>query len=320
MAELNKLECEKKVKNTGYGKCPVDFLAFIGGFLAPIGLVLTKAQLADLQATFQSLVLADIGQRIFPFHGWEGVTPNTHDPTFAAMPSGRQVFVKEGDIDVTYQFLDVGLCLSNRMRSFNNDFSYGLFRYDEEFKLQGTTKLDADGNPGLAPIPLKVNYTYPVGENDFTNPSIYRSRYSFAPNYVNENVGFVQADSWIKDIKGLVDIGLTISGTPTGGVYQVLPLAGCSQTNLFDQYSAALAVAGLWKMYNVATGNEIDIDSVAANAGLKAITVTADTADPDYTAATATGKVRIELADAAALDAADITGYEGIPLTVVRGV
>lgn len=319
MAELNKLDCEGTVENTGFGGCAVDFGPRKGGFLVPANKVWKKSELVDLQATLKAAVLAAKADRIYPFHGWEGVTINTQDPNFFNFPSGRSVFIKENDVDVTYQFADGANCLNNSLRTFNNNLGYALIRYDADWKLEGTTKLDSDGEPGFAGIPLKLLFVFAPNENDHTNPTVFRARFAFDPSYITKKLAFVQADFDPSEIKGLQDINLSVVGTPTGGVYQVKATTGCSQKNLFSLYSTALASASLWKVYSVATGAELDITSVAANAGLEAFTVTLDTADTDYTAVTATGKIRIELADPTALDAADVSGYEGIPVTVVRG-
>ena len=114
------------------------------------------------------------------------------------------------------------------------------------------------------------------------------------------------------------NINLVQAAAPVAGVAQIKALSGCAQTNLFDLYAGELDAALLWKAYNVTTGAEITITSVAQNVGLKAFTVTLDSTDPDYPA-TAAALVRYELADVTALAAAGVVGYEGLPLTIQRG-
>jgi hypothetical protein len=322
MAGLNALDCGSDVRNTGIGGCSLNFEATKGDFLVPKGRVYTQAELAtpaSLRAALEADILAPKGTRIFPLHGFEAITDNTEDPTFQTMASGRQVPIREGNYNWIFQYYDGGLCLSNKLRSFKNNTGYAVLFYDAENKLFGTTKTASDGKPGMAGIPLEVLYPFPWKPNDFANAPIYRIQFSFKPNYINEDIAYVDAGFNLDELNGLQNINLTVVGTPAGGVFQVQALTGCDKSNLYDLYSTQLASAALWTLANAATGAAIPITSVAANATLKAFTVTADTADPAYTAVGATGKVSIGTVGPAALDAADIAGYESIPVEVVRG-
>jgi len=322
MAAFNQTKCEGDVKNTGVGGCPFDPDQMTGSFFVPQNLVLTEAQMEDPLATLQALTLAPKGQRIYPFHGFEALTDNTEDPTFATLASGRPVPIREGNYNWIWQYFDGGLCLSNRLRFFRNKLNFRVL-FVAGNTLIGTKRLDSTGAEGMGGIPQEVLYPYPWKIKDFANPNIYRFQFSFKPNYINEDIKFFIANFMLNQVVGLQNINLKVQGTPTGGVFQVIATTGCDGANIFDLYGIQLGVTNLWKMYaasGASVNQEIELTSVAPNAAIKGFTVTADTADPIYTALTATGKVKIDLTTPVALDAADISGFEGVPVEVVRGV
>jgi len=322
MAGLNALDCGTEVRNTGTTGCPLHFEAIKGAFLVPKGRVYTQAELAtpeSLRAALAADIIAVKSSRIFPLHGFEAITDNTEDPTFQTMASGRQVPIREGNYNWIMQYYDGGLCLSNKLRSFKNNTGYAALFYDAAYKMAGTTKTASDGKPGMAGVPLEVLYPFPWKVNDFSNAPIYRIQFSFKPNYINEDIAYVDAGFNLDELAGLININLEVTGTPTGGVYQVLPLVGCDKSNLTELYSTLLADEALWVLSNATTGASVAVTGATYNATLGTIAVAADTADADYTAITATGKIRINMVSASALDAADISGYEAIPVDVVRG-
>lgn len=322
MAGLNALDCGSDVRNTGIGGCPLHFEATKGVFLVPKGRVYNQTELASpasLRAVLEADILAALGSRIFPLHGFEVITDNTEDPTFQTMASGRQVPIREGNYNWIMQYYDGGLCLSNKLRSFKNNTGYAAIFYDADNKLFGTKKAASDGTDGMAGVPLEVLYPFPWKPNDFANAPIYRIQFSFKPNYINEDIAYANAGFNLDELNGLQNINLIVVGTPTGGVFQVQPLTGCDKSNLYDLYSTEMADEALWTLADAATGASIPITGVTANATLQTLAVAADTADPAYTAVTATGKVKIAMVSASALDAADISGFEAIPVEIVRG-
>jgi hypothetical protein len=318
MAELNKTNCLITKSNTGTGNCPLDLKKIIGSIELPRGRVLTKAELATLKTTLSALILAAPGDRIYPIGPFDAVTDNTEDPTFQTLGYGLQVPVRDGNYSWTFQYTKGGLCLSNKLRSRVN--SYGDFLYfDDQNILFGTKGIDADGADGLAGVPISVFYPYPWKANDGSNVTAYRLRTDFKPEFVNEYIAYVQADFPLSTLVGLQNINLEVAAGPATGVVQIKALTGCGGENLYDLYSTELAAAALWQAYRADTGAVLTITSVAVNAGIKAFTVTLDVTDTDYVALTAAGKVKLGLVAPTALAAADIVGYDGIPVEYVRG-
>lgn len=318
MAELNKLNCGTEVRNTGVGGCPLHFEAIRGAFLVPASRVYNTVELTDPYAILYSDILAAKGARIYPIHKFEAITDNTEDPTFQTMASGRQVPIREGNYNWIFQYYDGGLCLSNKLRSFRNNTGFSVLFYDADNKLFGTKKNGSDGKPGLAGIPLEVLYPFPWKPNDFSNAPIYRVQFSFQPSYINEDIAYVDTGANLGELNGLQNITLTQSGTSSAGVINLIATTGCDGANIYDTYNGQLDAAAAWTAINTATGAAINIDTVAANAAIKGFTITLDDADTDYPA-TGTAQVTINLVSPTALEALDVVGYEGLPITVLRG-
>lgn len=319
MAELNKLNCGTSKANTGYGDCVLNFGKIIGAIEVPFDLVLTQTELSDLQKTLIDLIQADSkGKRIYPFPTFEAITDNSQDPTLQSLGYGSQQVVKDGNYNWVFQYINGALCVSNKLRTHSNSYGKFLF-FDDKNVLFGTTGYTNTGIKGISGITMDVFYPFPWKANDGTNVTSFRVLFDFKSPQVNEYLAYVQADFNLTTLMGLENAILSVLSGPTTGVVQIGVSTGCSQENLYDELGADLAVSNLWAAYNDATGVAIPITSVAVNNGLKGYTVTLDTADPAYVAVTATGKIRLELVGPTELAAADITGFEGIPVTYVRG-
>ena len=311
MSVLNITNCADDNKNTGFGTCTLDFGAIVGAFIMSRDLEFTEAQLADLRDTLDEASTDDKPNRIYPIHGFEAITDNTEDPTFQTMASGRAVFIKEGNYNWIFQFIDGGLCLSNKMRSFNNGNWAALF-YDQKGNLFGYKTQNGVGADVIKGVPLDTIYTFPWKANDFSNVTMYRTQFSFKPSYVNEQIGFVQADFNLSEVKGVKDVGLTVTAPLTAGVVGVNANVSCGGDDLHATYSTELAVVGAWVAKNKATGALITVTSVVSNA--TGWTVTLDTVDVDYP--TAGGQLTLSLASASVLAGLNVEGFEGIPLTL----
>lgn len=311
MSVMNITNCADDNKNTGFGTCTLDFGAIVGAFIMSRDVAFTEAQLADLRDSLDDASVADKPNRIYPFHGFEAITDNTEDPTFQTMASGRQVFIKEGNYNWIMQFIDGGLCLSNKLRSFNNGNWAALF-YDQKGNLFGYKTQNEVGADVIKGVPLDTLYTFPWKANDFSNVTQYRTQFSFKPSYVNEQIGFVQSDFPLSEVKGIKDVALTVTAPLTAGVVGVDAHVSCGGDDLHATYATELAVVGAWVAKNKSTGAEITVTTVVSNA--TGWTVTLDTVDTDYP--TAGGQLTLSLASASVLAGLNVEGFEGIPLTL----
>lgn len=319
MATLNAAICATNLRNTGYGDCVIDPKLIRMAIRVPKNLVLTVAQLADLQNTINSLILSDSkSTRIYPIGGFVTPTDNSEDTIFQSMGDGSQVPVRDGNYRWTFEYLRGALCVSLALRSHNFQNTTWLF-VDDKNLILGQKKLDATGLAyGLAGVPA-LFHAKPWKMATGTTVTSYAVYFDMDSTYLNDYFGFVQADFNLKDVIGLQNIVLQQTGASAAGVFKIQALTGCDYGNMFDLYSTELASSpSLWILTNTTTGNVITTTSVVADANAKAFTITAAAADPDYPA-TSDGLITVNLGGPTALDAADIPGFEGISVNVLRG-
>ncbi len=318
MAELNKLYCLTSDSNTATGECVLDIGRIVGAIQVNPNKVYTESELQVLKTTLQNGIYASGIDRIYPLGTFDAITDGTADPQFQTLGYGLNVPVRQSPYNWTFQFVNGGFCRLRKLQD-RNGRPISVFVFDEFDTLIGTKGTADDGSIGMMGVPLDVFLARDWKANDGSNMTQYLLNLQFQSSYVNKNIAFVKSDFPLSSLKGLQDIILKVVSGPATGVVQIQPLAGCGNVNLYDLYSSELAAAALWKAFRADTGASIPVSSVAANPGLKAFTVTLDTSDTNYTALTATGKVKLTLDSATALKAADIVGYEGLPVEYVRG-
>jgi hypothetical protein len=317
MEGLNKIFCGSDVKNTGVCECFFDPKLITGAIFVPKNKVFTSAELLDgsIAATLLAATLAAKASRIFPFQGFVNITPNTEDPTRQTFGYGSISTVREGNYDWLFQFVQGGLNLSNALRTFNGlTGKYAVIFIESQNTLIGTSKLDADGNYGLAGIPMEDIYTRPWSPSDGSNVSVYATQLTFKPAYINENIAFkkVATSSYLlSELAGIEDIILELVEVD-GSDATVRADSDCGSTDLFDLYATELANEEAWIVKD-ADGELKTVSSVTANAGPKNWTVTTSTPYEDGDT--------IQLAAPAVLAAppVSITGYESNILTVSIG-
>lgn len=321
--DLNTLPCATDIKNLGYGDCYLNPAFMKGVFFVPGKKTYTQAELDDFKATLVAQTLAPSkSNRVYPLHGFKTITPSNEATVFQTMGDGTQVPVRDGNYNMTFDYLDGGLCLSMNLRSFNNRTITVLF-YDANFTFFGWRKQLADGTYGLAGVPV-IFRANPWEMNTGAAVSRYTVYFSMQPTYLNDTLGFYQADFNPEEIKALQTIALKQTGVSLAGVFSVQAFTGCDASNLYALYSTELPDSSLWNAFNKATGGRIVITTVVADPDLGAVdnkgafTITLDDEDANYPA-TALGDISITLVDPTALDAADVSGYESNVLTVKRG-
>lgn len=278
MEGLNKIFCAQDVKNTGICECFFDPKLITGAIFVPKSKVFTSAELLDatIAATLAALISATKTSRIFPFQPFEAITDNTEEPTRQTFGYGTVKTVREGKYNWAFQFLNGGLNLSNALRTFNGLIGkYAVIFIESQNTLIGTSKLDANGDWGLAGVPMSDIYTRPWRPSDGTNVANYTIEFSFDPVYINEKIAFkkVAVDSYLlSELVGLEDIKLSFAEgeEPTEGGTEAVVLAetDCGSTDVFDLYAAELAQAAAWVVTDSA-GAAKTVASVTQNADLK---------------------------------------------------
>lgn len=309
MSILNKLDCVAGGANTGYGDCFIDPKFIAGGILVPPDKVYTAEQLADKDtflAALQADILADVAERIYPLAKFAGVTDNTETPTLQTLGYGGLAVTREGLYNLSFQFIQGGLCLSKSLRKFNSS-NKTIIVWDADGVMYGWKS-----GTGFRGIPLELFYQNPFRVADGTNVTNYTLQVAFKPYYLNDEPGFVKIGLGdLEALKGLQDIVLSET---TGSNLPILKLkanTGCNSYDLFDLYEDELAEEALWVASNQSDGSEVAVTSVAKDTALKAWTVTLDAADIDVS-----GTVIVTLVSPEELNTAGISGYEALKLSV----
>jgi len=323
MPKVNEIACATDMRNTGVGTCVVNPTKIVGAFKVPANFSIPDAFATTVSAlrTYltESTLKDSVLERIFPVHGFKGYTSSSEELVQATLGYGSQVPVRDGNYRWTFQFLDGGLCLLKALQSHNYQSSRWIFYDDQGLLIGWRRQLVTGGSYDLTGIPTTF-HALKWDPSDGANPASYRLYFDFEPQYINKYLGFLQPGFNPAEILGLQDINLVQTGVSAAGVSKIQAKTGCDGSNLYDLtgFSAALASAALWTATNPVSGNAITISSVVADPNTKAFTVTLLNSDPDYPGS-AGGEVVIGLVGPTELDAADISGYEGRPVTIVRG-
>lgn len=310
MSILNNIDCLTDGANTGYGDCFLSLKNIVGGAIVPKNRVFTAEELESaetLLAAIQADIIADAAERIYPLATFEGLTDNTEAPTKQTLGYGRIAITREGNYDLSFQFVDGGQCLSNSLRKFNKG-NRSVILWDADGVLVGW-KVGAT----LKGIPLELFYQNAQTLSDSSNVTSYVLEIAFKKPYLNELMGFVQMN--VGDLGALRGLQNIVLYETTGSNLPILKMkakTGCNGFDLYETYSTELADDELWTAKND-DGETIAITSVVVDATLKAWTVTVDSGDPNYPTS---GGVTIGLASAADLFAAGIEYFEGLPVIV----
>lgn len=316
---LNKIFCGADVANVGVCECFFDPKLIIGAIAVPKGKVFTNAELLDanIVATMNAAISAAKVSRIFPFQGFVAITDNTEDPTQQTFGYGGIQTVREGNYNWLFQITAGGLNASNARRTFNGlTGKFAFLFFDSQNTLFGTSKLDANGNYGMAGVPMEDIYTQPWRASDGTNVTNYSTRFTFRPPFINENISFKKVATttlMLTELNGLEDIELTIvEADEVEDTVLITAATDCGSTDLYDLYADELNQAGAW---------------VVKDASGAAITVTVSKDDAakgwllTYTTADVTDGDTITLAAPAVLQEPPISvvGYESNTVTVELG-
>jgi len=258
--ELNTPVCAKRYGNTGYGDCWFDPKKIKGAIQVPADFVLTASDLLDLQSFLQEKTMAPIGQRIFMYHNFVGITDNTEDVQIETMDYGNKEVTRDGDYDITFRRRVGGVSLHQETQKNAGNGKYFLF-YDENGVIFGyKTKA------GITGIPDVLFYVGPWRMATGSTSAMYNLRFIFSPIYINNgNLGFVQVDGFnIFDIKGLQDVDMTLVSL-VGNVATVLLKTKISGVNLFTTYASNLAQTAAYKILNE-QGGTVPLTAVTQHA------------------------------------------------------
>ena len=306
--------CNQPGGNTGVKACYNDIGIPRAILFVPIGKTYTTASFAALKTALAAGVLENNPfNRIYPLQNIVQITDNSSEPTSQTFSGDNsQVFTSQGFYNLNFQWVTGGVCLLIALLKANSR-NKAFFIIDSYGQLIGQ-EAGTDLIKGIVGNSFTQKLKIAVGTDAV---AAYSTNLIFSPEQVNENLAIVNFNlenagglAYLTGLSGLLDVNINQSAARAAGVLKVGAKTACGTVNLFDDYAAALAVAGAWRAKTTTGGLPIAITSVAQDATNLGWTVTLDTADPNYSATA--GAVQIGLAGPATLAAlgTPVVGYE----------
>jgi hypothetical protein len=257
MAEINVPNCQEVYGNSGYGDCAFDPKKIKGAFQVPLDFVITAADVANLRQFLQNKVLADPGERIYPYHGFINLTDNTEDTQIETTDYGAKIITREGDYDLLFRYLNGGAMLHQQIQK-NAGPGKAFIFYDEIGNIIGYKTPDGlQGIPTLFHVP---SWRFATGSVAAT----YNLRFIMESFYLNYgNLGYISERRFVlSDIKGLQDVTLNLVNL-VSNVATIIARTTVSGVNMAVAYSANLTT-GAWQAFDE-NGNEVPVTNVAPN-------------------------------------------------------
>lgn len=306
--------CNQQGGNTGVKACYNDIGIPRAILFVPIGATYTTASLAALKTALAAGVLNNSPySRIYPLQNIVQITDSSSEPTSQTFSGDNSVvFTSQGFYNLKFQWVVGGICLLIQLLKANSRNKAFLI-IDSFGQLIGQ-EAGTDLIKGIVGNSFTDKFKFSVG-NDAV--AAYTTNLTFEPSQVNENLAIVNFNlpsggglAYLTSLSGLLDVNISQNAARALGVLKVGAKTACGTVNLFDDYAAALAVAGAWRAKTTTGGLPIAITSVAQDATNLGWTVTLDTTDPNYSATA--GAIQIGLAGPATLAAlgTPVVGYE----------
>jgi len=303
--------------NSGVNLCDIIKDIPYGLLLMDAGVEFDAADRADV-ATFVDAIKtktrAARGSRVYPLWDLVNFEDQTKEATRGTVGNLSVTDLKLVDAVPGFKFGHYKGELFHAKLSKAERESLRLMIIDQNFAIYGTKK--ANGNM----TGYKLN-EFSVDPSKFATPQ-GAAQYPF--NVVlaslleyKDNMAFVQADSTLANISGLIDVNLTEFNLASN-VVKVKILTDGDQQNLFDLYATELAAAGAWVLKNKQTGATVSITSVsAADTTNKVWAITMDSTA--WTALTSGQFFTLDLNTAAILSATYLVdGYESTGLIEIE--
>jgi hypothetical protein len=292
--------------NSGFPLCDVIRKAPKALLLLDAGVgfdAAARADVATLVAAIKTATRAPRGSRVYPIMSISNFDDTSTAATKAAIGnlSIQQITMQEGVPSFDFQHRKGDMYHKQLSKAENSNLT--LIIIDDAYVIYGTQTAGglfagytlAEFKAQLAKFAnasTPSNYPFSVVLNDIVE--------------YKENLAFVQLDSTVLGISGIVDTDLKLVSQATN-VANISAIAAGGKS-LGDNFSTEMADVDAWKATNHQTGAPFTITSVTYNSTAKYFVVTLDSTA--FTALTAGDKVDIDLVDVAALKALGVDGFE----------
>lgn len=274
---INFNNCLGSVKNTGVPQCYLDTNFITGAIHVPKGTIIDGTTNPITTQLTSLLYNASKTSRGYVAYDFEKVDDSSDKLVIQTMPNGARHPVREGWMDLLFQWFDGGINKNQAMRTFNGS-NWDMYFIDTN-PLNGQSNLwgiyVVNPSTGLI-VPNKIQafpttpggfiWTPPQKPNTGSERTTYTTQYAFKQNYWADQIAAVTCPfDFPTTFPGLNDVvvgaAATVNATPGSfNVTLVSPLG----TDIGALYSAALSGTGKsnWTVANAATGASITITTV----------------------------------------------------------
>lgn len=321
---INYNNCLGTVKNTGVPQCYTDTSFITGAIIVPRGTVIDGTTVSITTSLTNLIYNASKTARGYTAYDFEKVDDSSDKLVLQNMPNGARHPVREGWMDLMFQWFDGGITKNQAMRTFNGS-NWDFFFIDTN-PMNGQSNLwgiyTINSSTGLV-VPNKIQafpvlpggflWTPPQKPNTGTERTAYTTQFSFKQTYWADQIAAVScAFDFPTTYPGLNDVVVAASATvnATPGSFNI-SLVSPLGTDIGALYNAALSGTGKsnWTVANAATAASITITSVtwvpSTVSGVPGyFTIVVPTTAPPYPVSPA--PVLINLVNASILQAAGV--------------
>lgn len=273
-----------------------------------------RADIATFIAAIKTKTRAARGGRVYPLWDLVNYEDQTKEATRGTVGNLSTSDVKLVDAVPGFKFGHYKGELFHQKLSKAEREKLRLMIIDQNFVIYGTKKASG-AMTGYSLNEFSVDpskFATPQGAAQYPFNVVLASLLEY-----KDNLAFVQCDSTLANISGLVDVNLSLFSQSTN-VMKVKVLTDGDQQNLGDNYDSELAAVGAWVAKNKQTGASFTITSVVWDSTNLVWTITLDSTA--WTALASLDKVTIDLTTASTLSVTYLVdGYESTgPITITK--
>lgn len=303
--------------NTGKPQCDVA-LGAIKYMLLTQGKEFTEADLTDattLKAAIKAAMLNVRGttNKVYLFPYVNESEDDSGDPVRASLADGFEKTLLDPVPKYNTRSGAVGFAQNQAMCAFNG-FSGKMYIIDTNNRFSYRIK-DDNGGKGFGVGDVYTNAPK-FANTAAINVVSTRVSFSSSDELKLPAIGLVQLDFNIADLVNIEDVQMVEKAAQASNVFTIGGKSVYTGADIYTAYKTALAATARWNVRRMDTDVAIALTSVAADDANKGWDITTD--NTEYTALPSGTKLSFNIKDPATLEAAGVTGIEGIQIIYTK--
>ena len=290
--------CDLRNLNQGLAECDFEFGVPDYFIAAPVDAVIPLPHLKSPFGYLREMTLeTDPMKRFYPIpRDMKRVTDNSTEATKGTLDKGYSKKLAEGRFVYLFEWPSA-FCGDRNVYKFDG-YNGGVFLINEKGILFGLRNEDGTLSPYISEIDVDGGaFSGSGGDVSTVKMTVDIGKKS---EVVAHTMAIkLGANDRVNTLRGYRDLEILVISVATGIATVQLVTGGGENVNVYDQYSAKFGTAANWR-----------VDGVAASA------VTVDAPQKAFKITVGTGTHEINVAPVDVLKAADVLGFEGIPVTV----